>query len=223
MHWHDTLNIAALALALGAVHAFDADHIAAVSALASRAEPGQDPAVLSRRGIAYAIRWALGHGTVLVAAALAAAALRLRLPEAVSQIAERAVGIVLIATGIALLWSLRVQRIGLHAHRHGSVSHLHLARSIRHDHAPVLVGLLHGLAGSAPMLAVIPVALWRPAAAAAYVLVFSAGVMAGMVAFGAALGRIQCAVAVRSPRSLAAFRLLLAGCTVGLGLAWLTR
>ena len=55
----------------------------------------------------------------------------------------------------------------------------------RANHAPILVGMMHGLAGSAPALALVPVVahgqLWM---ALTYLVLFSVGVLLAMLVFG---------------------------------------
>lgn len=209
--------ILAAGFSLGLLHALDADHIVAVSALAARQRRWQN-------SVAYAARWALGHGAILVLVAAAALCLRWRLDDAVGQIAEQAVGAILIVSGLAIIGQLRRQRIGLAVHRHGAQVHAHLARPAqgrRHDHAPALVGLVHGLAGSAPALALIPATLYHPALALGYVLIFSLGALGGMVLFGLLLGRCQQSLLRHSPRIFDGSRLALGVGATGLGLFWL--
>jgi sulfite exporter TauE/SafE len=209
--------ILAAGFMLGLLHALDADHIVAVSSLASRQRRWQN-------GAAYAARWALGHGAILLLVALAALFFGLHLDQTIGHIAEQAVGVILIISGLAIIRQLHRQRIGLAVHRHGAQLHAHLAAPAHgkhHDHTPVLVGLVHGLAGSAPALALIPAALFHPALAAGYVLIFSLGALCGMVLFGLLLGRCQQFLLRHSPRIFDGSRLALGLGATGLGLFWL--
>lgn len=211
-----------LGFSLGLLHAFDADHIVAVSSLSARKRGG-------KAGVLYALKWALGHGGILLLVAIAALYFRWRLPEFIPYSAEKIVGVILIVAGLSLFWTLHRQRVQLRVHRHGDVVHAHLAsidtsvsgKTAAHDHTPVLVGIVHGLAGSAPALALIPATLYQPWLAAGYVLIFSMGVLTGMVGFGLLLGHGQRFLLRRSPALFDGSRLLLGLCATGLGVFWL--
>lgn len=174
-------------LGLGLLHAFDADHIMAVSTLSSK-RPSM------KQSMKFCVQWALGHGGVLVALGLLIFALGVQVPESLSLWAERAVGFMLIGLGAWLLYTLWNQSIRIHVHQHGDMTHAHLAKEdgSKHSHTPVLVGITHGLAGSAPVLALIPaVSQGRVDVAIGYIVLFSLGVMFSMFVFGASLGGLQ--------------------------------
>ena len=221
--------ILGMGLSLGFVHALDADHVMAVSALSSQRRSQSNVLVRSLR---YCGFWALGHGAVLMLAALFLFGVGLHMPIALQQLAEQAVGLVLIAIGIILLRQLRSERLSLHRHRHGDIEHTHLVDhhgQIAHarlpgnssSHFPVMVGVLHGLAGSAPALALVPVASGMNAwLAVAYVAIFSLSVLLGMLAVGVGLGGIQTFLAGRGSLALWRFRQLLGVLTVGFGAYW---
>ena len=174
-------------LGLGLLHAFDADHIMAVSTLSSK-RPSM------KQSMKFCVQWALGHGGVLIALGLLIFALGVQVPESLSLWAERAVGFMLIGLGAWLLYTLWNQSVRIHVHQHGDMTHAHLAKEHgnKHNHTPVLVGITHGLAGSAPVLALIPaVSQGRIDVAIGYIVLFSLGVMFSMFLFGASLGGLQ--------------------------------
>ena len=105
----------AIGTGLGLLHAFDADHILAVSSLASR--DGK-----RSRGLAYAFRWALGHGFALLCVGVATLLVRAEIPAAAFSAAEAAVGVVLIAAGVSVLVSLIRRDVRLRPHAHRRVS-----------------------------------------------------------------------------------------------------
>lgn len=217
MQEHALPAILGLSFVLGLVHAFDADHIVAVSSLATRKKGWKS-------GVFYACKWALGHGGILLLVAIAAFYFHVQLPEFIPHSAEKLVGVILIVAGLSLFWSLRSQRIDLRIHRHGDVVHAHLAQRenpTQHDHTPVLVGIVHGLAGSAPALALIPATLYQPVLALGYVLIFSMGVLAGMLTFGLLLSHGQRFLSQRSPTLLNGGRALLGVGATALGVLWL--
>ncbi|UCG88166.1 MAG: nickel transporter [Gemmatimonadota bacterium] len=190
-------------LIAGAAHVVTgADHMAAVAPLAIEQR---------RRPWLAGLFWGLGHsGGVWVLAVLALLA-REALPlDTISSWSERLVGVVLIAVGI---WGLhRVLRLRVHTHSHTHIDasgttrthqHTHVHAAPPHgahdhdtDHAAVShsligIGALHGLAGTAHLLGVLP-ALAMPSrvSAVAYVISFGIGSIVGMATFTGALGML---------------------------------
>jgi hypothetical protein len=182
---HSLTAVLFLAFGLGLVHAFDADHIMAVSGLGAKRRP-----ITAWR---FCVRWALGHGITLFAIGGLALLIGLHLPVAFSAFAEAAVALVLIGIGIGVLRDLRRQSHTLRFHDHpGLPAHAHWHDTgRRHDHRAVLVGMLHGAAGSAPLLAVLPVTQQGGAGfGLLYLLMFSAAVLVAMLVFGGLLGTV---------------------------------
>lgn len=200
-----------LGLALGLVHAFDADHVMAVSVFAT----DERAAGRSAHGRRVGLRWAVGHGGVLLASGLCLIGLGLALPEVWTGVAERIVGIVMVALGARVVFDLlrRRRREGLHLHFHvhdGLPPHAHWhvhasdaphppPERHHHAHAPTLLGALHGLAGSAPILALLPVAAQSFASGVAYLVVFGVGVAVGMMLVGGAFARLAEGLGRRGP------------------------
>ncbi len=187
-----------LAFGLGMLHALDADHIMAVTGLAStRSSLGA--------GLRFCLRWAVGHGLTLLIFAAAVLLLGMAIPYTLSSWAESLVGVLLLVIGVWLFIDLIRRRAHLHFHVHdGLPAHAHWhahdgtsandhenKQSHRHDHRAMFVGVLHGVAGSAPLLALLPLAAMRdPALGLLYVVIFSLGVLLAMVLFGGLLGQL---------------------------------
>ncbi len=217
-------SILSLAFGLGLVHALDADHIAAVAGFIGM-RGGRAAA------IGYACKWALGHGTTLLVIGIAAYGLGLAITPGASALAEHIIGLVLMLIGIGVLWRIRREHLHAHFHSHGDMpAHLHWhahttapdsGTAHRHTHTPVLVGLIHGLAGSAPLLALLPITQQGARHGAwfglAWLLLFSAGVLIAMLAFGGVLGMVTAQLARRSERALTGLRALVGIAALGLG------
>lgn len=223
-----SLAVLVTGFGLGVVHAFDADHVMAVSALSSR-----KPGVV--RTLGYSLRWALGHGGVLMLAGFLLFGLGLQLPQTLVHWAEASVGLLLIGIGLMCFWRFRSQQVSLVPHRHGELEHTHL-KVAGHDHGdegatpagdrhgPVMVGMLHGLAGSAPALALVPIVTQGQfAVAVTYLLLFSVGVMLAMCVFGLGFGSVQSWLRHQSVRVFQVSRYLVASGSVGLGSYWLSQ
>ena len=221
---------------LGLLHAFDADHIMALSTMTNQSVDGR---VKTSQVIRFCLRWALGHASVLLLLGLLVFGFGVQVPAALSIWAERLVGVLLIALGVWLLmtlWrqqlplsTLQLPNIQLQRHQHGELSHIHLTRvedhqhkSRQHDHRPVLVGITHGLAGSAPVLALIPaVSQGRVDLAMVYIVLFSVGMMFSMMLFGLSMGRVQQWLQTQSMRLFNRCRAAIACLSMGLGSVWL--
>lgn len=191
----NTISVLSLAFGLGLLHALDADHIMAVSGL-SCARQGL------RNSMKFCVHWAIGHGTSLFLIGMAIFALGMTIPDSLSRIAEFLVSAILILIGVWMFWDLFKQRAHLHFHQHDRLpqhAHWHAHEKEdhitegrdqhRHDHGAIIVGLLHGAAGSAPLLALIPLAqigsVWL---GITYLILFGIGVLTAMVIFGGLLG-----------------------------------
>ena len=229
----------ALAFGLGLIHAFDADHVMALSVFATR---GRSAAEGARAGL----RWSAGHGLVLLVAGLLLLGLGRALPASLSGFADRAVGLVMIGLGVFVWIELARRRAHLHfpthdglpphAHWHDheqaraaaraathAATHFpgHARAEHRHEHGAMFVGALHGLAGSAPILAVLPVARSSPALAFAYLVLFGIGVAVAMVGVSGLIGHVAGRLSSQGAgRGLSWLRAVGAGGSVALG-AWL--
>ena len=117
------LPILLLGLVLGFRHAFEPDHLAAVSTLASRQGRLWSAARLG-------LVWGLGHTVTVGAIALLVVALGIRLPPALWPAAELVVAALLVLLGGAVVWRYARGRWHMHLHVHEANPHLHL-----HSHA----------------------------------------------------------------------------------------
>jgi hypothetical protein len=217
----------ALGFLLGMKHALEADHVAAVAALSTRSS-----SVAER--VKLAGMWGVGHAGTIVLAGAIVLALGLSLPPTLSSTFEAAVGVMLIVLGADVLRRLRSWRVHFHTHRHDDGTlHFH---AHAHDHAPathvhehaasplpraLVVGSLHGLAGSAALL-LLSLEMARSALEAfGYLACFAVGSIAGMCALSLA---ISLPLQVLPARLAAAGRGLegaLGVLTIALG-AWIT-
>jgi hypothetical protein len=205
-----TMAIWSQAVLLGAwfglLHAFDPDHLATIGGLALRDK--------SRTPTSYALRWALGHGTAIAVIALLVLGLKLTRALDVSRYFELVVSLALFAIGTqALLAARRSVRAPLVLRQHAATTgrhvhflapwHLH-ARSGR---TSVVMGLVHGGAGSAAVLALLPLSRFdSPIASALYLLCFCAGVAVGALAFARLFASVAQRTATAGARLAAGFQ-----------------
>jgi high-affinity nickel permease len=182
-------GILGLGFLLGMQHALEADHIAAVSSIAARRTNVADI-------VQHGLTWGLGHTLTLFVFAGAAILLGHAIPEHLTRPLETAVGIMLVGLGAHVLWRLWRDRVHFHRHGHGDgTQHIHLhshtnetmlhRRDLHiHEHGfrwrTLLVGLMHGMAGSAALLVLTVSQVANPVYGLLYVALFGVGSMLGM-------------------------------------------
>jgi cytochrome c biogenesis protein CcdA len=197
--------ILGLGFLLGMQHALEADHIAAVSSIAARRSRISDI-------VKHGLTWGLGHTLTLFVFAGVAILLGRAIPESIAKPIEGAVGIMLIGLGAHVLWRLWRDRVHFHRHGHadGTVhfhAHSHAGDTLphvrtlhAHEHGfrwrTLLVGLMHGMAGSAALLVLAATQASSPAAGLGYVALFGIGSMIGMGALSALIA-VPLAVSAR--------------------------
>lgn len=159
---------------LGVKHALDADHVVAVSAIAAQTKG------LRSSSLVGAV-WGLGHATTLLFVGLLILGFKLTIPESLALSLEFLVGVMLVLLGADVLRGLRGHR---HEHRHRDAAHVHLhthrMRVHNHAHRSFVVGMVHGLAGSAALTLIVLAAASSLAEGVLYLLVFGVGSAAGM-------------------------------------------
>ncbi len=232
------LPLLLLGFSLGLMHALDADHVMAVSVLAN-----QKPSV--RRTLLFSLQWALGHGGVLVACGVVLFGIGVSIPSHLQHWAEMSVGVLLILLGLSFFWKFRQQKIRLVQHRHDEIVHTHWStdehednshyihtseshRSVKEaiikNHQPVMIGMLHGMAGSAPALALIPaVTSGQLTLAMTYLMIFSLGVILSMMTFGLGFSWIQQYLYKNYQNIFAGCRCAIALAAIGFGSFWLIK
>ncbi len=202
------LSLLVFGFLLGLRHALDADHVAAMASLATRS-PGM------RATMRVAGAWGVGHASILVIFGTVLVLLGATVPESLARWLEAAVGAMLILLGIGVLGRLRGKHIHAHAHDHdGGVRHAHLhihehgRAGHAHGHAralaarALLVGCVHGLAGTAGLVLLAVPTVESGTAAIAYLVVFGAGTVLGMMLFSLLIS-VPLAMSVRRLRWLA--------------------
>jgi ABC-type nickel/cobalt efflux system permease component RcnA len=223
----NVLALAGLGLLLGFRHAFEPDHLAAVSTLATRQGRLLDAC---RLGLA----WALGHTASVGVVVGAIILFGLRLPGRLWPAADLLVALLLIALGGSVILRYARGRWHLHVHSHDGGPHLHLhshAHGVGHEHTHARgdarrslgFGLLHGLAGSAAILVLLVAAAPSRTAQLAYFVAFAVGTMAGMLVVSFSLAGLVRFASERGTRWATVLHLGSAVASVVAGLALAAR
>ena len=167
------LTAITLGFVVGLRHAFDPDHVVAVSAIAAHQ---RSPWTVSWIGVS----WGVGHSLMLLAAGFAVIALRVAIPESLLASAEVGIGVALIALGATNLMALSAR---FESDERSAPSPLRsaMARS-------GMIGVAHGLAGSGTVTLLALAAMPTTEMAMTYVAAFSVGTIGGMVGFSLLLG-----------------------------------
>ncbi len=177
------LSILCFGFLLGMRHAFDADHIAAVSTIVSR-----------KRSIGAAaltgICWGAGHGFTMLVVGGAIVLSGFAVPKGLGLSLELVVALMLIVLGVVNVGGLwREARETFSASSHGqgpagnsrrpeaSCKEFGLFLAVR----PLAIGIVHGLAGSAAMTLLLLPVIHDPIWSMAYLAIFGVGTIAGML------------------------------------------
>ncbi len=209
-----------LGLLVGIRHAFEPDHLTAISNLVVEAND-------ARRGALLGAIWGLGHTLSLLIVGIVLLVLGVVLPTAVAAGFECAVALMLIVLGVrsivraarAIDGPITAHRHREHEHEHAaSTAHLHLGRTT-FAWRPLAIGLVHGLAGSGALTALVFAELPGNALRIAYITLFGAGSIAGMAIASGVAGASLGAIA-RGPRTRRSLALVTGIVSVAVGIGW---
>jgi HupE / UreJ protein len=174
-----------VAVLLGLRHATDPDHLAAVTTLVASAKGHA-----ARRAGELGLAWGFGHATTLFVFGLPIVLLDNYLPERVQQAAETAIGFVIVYLAVRLL--LRWHRGALRFHGHPD------AHGARTRTSAFVIGLVHGMGGSAGVGVLLLASIQSRATAVASLLLLAACTAVSMTILSTGFGSILVARPVRA-------------------------
>jgi hypothetical protein len=194
------LAVLSLGFFLGMRHATDADHVVAVSTIVSRERRIGSAALIG--GL-----WGVGHTITILIVGAGIILFTLVIPPRLGLSMEFSVGLMLIFLGVLnvrgfskqlagsgeMMEAARVPRV--HVHGDSGVAHTHEAADASVDFMdakfgrwkfyqwmrPLVVGLVHGMAGSAAVALLVLATLHNTHWAVAYLFIFGVGTIAGMM------------------------------------------
>ena len=207
-------GILTLGFLLGLKHATDADHLAAVSTIVTERKSLLGSALVG--GL-----WGLGHTLSLLAVGIFVLLLDFRLSEQTERALEFCVGVMLVLLGANVLRKiLRGGELHFHEHAHGGRKHAHPhihdaevndAAQTHHGYSlsprALIVGMVHGLAGSAGLMFLILETIESKTIGVLYIIIFGVGSIGGMMLMSFLVGLPFQITALRVNR----FNLLLRG------------
>jgi high-affinity nickel-transport protein len=189
------LSIMALGLVLGMRHATDPDHVIAVTTIVSRHRNLKDAALIGTL-------WGVGHTITMLCVGGAIVLLGWAVPARLGLWMEFAVALMLVLLGALnltgiLQWftgkmsGLEDTKIAVgadHGHTHcAATDRLFGKMGAYQTIRPFVVGVVHGLAGSAAIALLVLATIRNPKWAVAYLLVFGGGTVLGMILITAAI------------------------------------
>jgi hypothetical protein len=207
-------------LAQGVRHALEPDHLAAVSTLVADRKS-------ARQATSYALAWGLGHALVLLAFGGALLVVRAQLPARVAACFELGVAVMLVVLGLRALrraWVRDARAVLSHQHpageheHSGPADHVHL-RGLTLAKQPLVVGCIHGLAGSGALAAVVLAQMASPLAGLAYMAVYGGGAAIGMAGLAGVAG-VPLATIVRTRHGMPIVLGTSGGLSLLLGIVW---
>lgn len=183
------INVLFLGFLIGLRHALEVDHVMAVAALTT----SKTDTSAIRQGVA----WGIGHTLTLLAVGGVFLFIDTLVPEHVAQILEFTVGIMLLVLGADVIHQIIYNHLHIHTHLHtGGVKHIHphshLPNSINHPKGhhhkhineipmrALLVGFMHGLAGSGALILLTLQSVRSPVLGVFYLMLFGIGSIIGM-------------------------------------------
>ncbi|MEP7072463.1 MAG: hypothetical protein ABI839_08755 [Verrucomicrobiota bacterium] len=194
------MAVLGLGLLFGLKHATEVDHVIAVSTIVSQHRNVLQSALVG--GL-----WGLGHTASLVVVGTVVLAMRIAIPEGVARWLEFGVALMIIGLGANAFLRAYRGREGAHVHTHvhddTAHSHLHFHEnesphetSVRpHSHAisriglkPLIVGAVHGLAGSAALTLLVLTQIGSALLGLLYLAVFGFGSIVGMLIMSGLVG-----------------------------------
>jgi len=187
-----------LGLAIGLQHAFEPDHIAAVTTQITRQKnKSQSIKKLIQEGTLKSsiigVVWGAGHTTALMLVGLVVYLLSVNIPDVFFNGSEFIVGIMLVFLAFTTLSNkklFKIKHMHSHIHKDGTIhTHPHDHNGDHtHGHKSYLIGCIHGLAGSGALLVVIAGSLNNIQDILSFILIFGVGSVIGMTLVSSLIG-----------------------------------
>jgi hypothetical protein len=190
-------------------HAFEPDHVVAVSTMISEQRA-------ARVRVAYAAAWGIGHAAMLVLVGGLLMLLRAELPRRLEALFELAVSMMLIGLGARALRRAAIE--SKPRDLQATAPESGMAKSWRAI-GPLAMGMIHGLAGTGALTALVVARLPSPAVGVAFMVLFGAGATLGMSLLAGAAG-VPLRRLLRTRWGMPALLGATGGLSLVLGLTW---
>ena len=187
-----------LGLAMGLQHAFEPDHMAAISTQISKRRYKLQPIrkIITEgtfKSSFLGAMWGAGHTTTLVLMGLIVYLLAINIPQNVFMGFEFIVGMMLVFLAFTTFSNkklLQLKHLHTHTHDDGTVhTHPHEHDDVhKHSHKSYIIGCIHGLAGSGSLVVLTASTLGNIATVLSFILIFGIGSMIGMAMVSGLIG-----------------------------------
>lgn len=187
------MSILIFGFLLGLKHAVEADHLAAVSTIVAERKNLLSSTIIG--GF-----WGVGHTITLLIVGALVIFLKVQISESLEPKLEAVVGLMLVVLGLNALRKLwQKQEIHVHTHEHEGHKHTHIHTHenekkeethhfMRFSPRSILIGMVHGVAGSAALMLLIVPTISSPTIAMLYILIFGIGSIGGMMIMSLLMG-----------------------------------
>ncbi|MBU8880696.1 sulfite exporter TauE/SafE family protein [Bacillus sp. FJAT-29790] len=172
-------SVLALGFILGIKHAIEPDHVIAVSTIASESKK------LWQASLA-GVFWGIGHTATLFIIGLILIIFKNDISDKWSLSLEFLVGIMLVYLGLASILSIKKRK--KHIHQHSDNQESTSFSKKRSYFRSLIIGLIHGLAGSGAMVLLTMSTVHTVWQGALFIIVFGVGTIAGMLMFTTVIG-----------------------------------
>jgi sulfite exporter TauE/SafE len=178
-----------LGFLLGLSHSTDSDHMSAVATF-----------LLNNNKLILALKtgfiWGLGHSLTLLFVGFVALKFNKMIPQDIAEYLEIAVGVMLVLLGLNIIKNIIYKPVHIHTHKHDNQKHSHfhfhqyksshVEDKHKHNHSQsffkiLFIGIMHGMAGSAVLLALVVSSIQNVSYGLLYIIIFGAGSIVGMI------------------------------------------
>lgn len=183
---------------IGIQHAFEPDHVAAVSTQISQSKFKQKSTKsllkeLFTKTSILGVLWGAGHTTTLVLIGFLVYVLTITISEQVFSGLEFVVGLMLVFLGLTTILNKKLRFKHKHPHQHsdGSIhfdEHHHDNSNHNHSHRSYFIGMVHGLAGSGSLVVLTSSTLNDVGMVLTFITIFGIGSIIGMALVGSLVG-----------------------------------
>jgi sulfite exporter TauE/SafE len=221
------LFVLAAGFVIGLLHAFEPDHVAAVSTQIARNKTERASTIKARLGTntlkssILGALWGAGHTSTLVLIGALVFLFSLEISEEIFSGLEFVVGVMLVFLGASAYITKRMltdKHVHPHMHGDGTIhthTHTHSDKH-KHGHRSYLIGCIHGLAGSGSLVVLVASTFSDMQTILSFILVFGVGSILGMMLVSGVIA-LPFAVSTHAGKISRVMRYTVSAVSIGVG------